>query len=186
MKQAVQLALAVGLGLVGCPVTPPHGEFDLGVETDSGPELGQPLPDVGNGWPDASDDGDSCSGEAVALWSAAHLNPWLVTVIHGCVTGISCVGAPPCDLASCLRVSAGVEGCAECVEREVACTSAECADDCGAGDTADSCVACLCARGCVQEFEECVGVSVGVCAQCPQGGCGPTPLSPALIMVITH
>jgi hypothetical protein len=188
VKRAAQLALAAWVaGLAGCPVTPPSGDVDLGAESDSGPELGQPSPDVGNGWPDASDGGDAaCSADAVALWSAAHVNPWLVTVIHGCVTGTSCAGGPPCELASCLRDSAGVEGCVACVEREVACISRECADDCGPADSAESCLACMCARGCAQEFEDCAGVTVGACPECPEVGCGPPPLSPALIIVITR
>lgn len=186
MKRVMQLALAAWVAsLAGCPVTPPSGDVDLGAESDSGPEHGQPSPDVGDGWPDASDGGDAaCSADAVALWSAAHENPWLVTVIHGCVTGASCAGGPPCDLATCLRDSAGVEGCVECVEREVACISRECADDCGVGDTAGSCLACLCARGCVGELEGCTGVSVGVCNECPGAECGFEPLSPELIMVV--
>jgi hypothetical protein len=190
VKWVMQLALAAWVAsLAGCPVTPQSAGADVGTDSDGGPELGQPSPDVGNGWPDAStggsDGGDAmCSADAVALWSAAHENPWLVTVIHGCVTGVSCAGGPPCDLASCLRDSAGLEGCVGCVEREAACISRECADDCGVGDTAGSCLACLCGRGCVGEFEGCTGMSVGVCHGYPDADCGFQPLSPALIMVV--
>jgi hypothetical protein len=136
-----------------------------------------------------SDGGDAaipplCSDSDLANWRTFQISGRLIQTIAACYASDPRCARGACDLAGCLRQSAGIAGCVDCVAEETRCALAACTSSCGSSDTSDACRACACAQGCIGGTTACGMGPANVCADCRGGTCNNMSLDPALIMVI--
>jgi hypothetical protein len=154
-----------------------HPEAPIGPEVGAVMDLGVPQDGPAA---DASDPSTKCSGSypnlnrgqlgSMTSLAGACAKPGdldlvctggLATIAGAC--GLACLMMPSPAIAACtsgcLQDQAGVSpGCADCYGQTIACTQANCLNQCIANPAAPACLQCQIDKGCRSAFRSCTGL----------------------------